>query len=108
MTRRSSLSVAAFPGCGASRSRNGHGTEQACFGGPRQHLVENKLEELFSMVERFIGCLLRTCQTVWVASEPGFDHIGEEHTTQSSIDWRMEDGRHFAHSDRLVAVIGAP
>jgi len=33
----------------------------------------------------FIGGL-RVYQTIRVADEPGFDHIGEEHATQSSID----------------------
>jgi hypothetical protein len=48
----------------------------------------------------FIG-YLHTFQTVWVACQPGFDHIGEEHATQSSIDWRMDGGQRFAHGDRL-------
>ena len=52
------------------------------------------------MILEFIGCL-RACQTIWIATEPGFDHIGEEHATQSSIDWRMEGGEHFVHSDPL-------
>jgi hypothetical protein len=25
-------------------------------------------------------------QTVWVAGQPGFDHVREKHATQSSID----------------------
>jgi hypothetical protein len=54
----------------------------------------------------FIGCL-HTCQTVWVASEPGFDHIGEEHATQSSIDRRVEAGNSFAHGDRLERLAAA-
>ena len=53
-----------------------------------------------SVILGFIG-YLRACQSVWVAGEPGFDHIGEEHAAQSSIDWRKEGGRRFAHSDRL-------
>jgi hypothetical protein len=54
----------------------------------------------WSVILEFIGCL-HIFQTGWVASEPGFDHIGEEHATQSSIDWRLEGGRHFAHCDHL-------
>src|SRR5260370_41895994 len=53
-----------------------------------------------SVILGFIGCL-RTCQTVRVASEPRFDPIGEEHTTQSSIDSRVGRGRRFAHGGRL-------
>jgi hypothetical protein len=53
-----------------------------------------------SVILGFIGCL-RACQTVWVAGEPGFDHIGEEHATQSGVDWRKEGGQRSAHSDRL-------
>jgi hypothetical protein len=48
----------------------------------------------------FIGCL-HVWQTVWVAGEPGFDHIGEKHTTQCGIDRRMQGGRHLAHGDGL-------
>lgn len=53
-----------------------------------------------SVILGFIGCL-RTCQTVWVAGKPVFDHIGEEHTTQSSIDGRLEGDRQSAHDFRL-------
>ena len=31
----------------------------------------------------------------------GFDHIGEEHATQSSIYGCMEGGEYFAHGDLL-------
>ena len=38
---------------------------------------------------------------MWVAVEPGFEHIGEQYAAQSRIDRCMEGGKRFAHGDPL-------
>jgi hypothetical protein len=40
-------------------------------------------------------------RTIWVANDPGFDHIGEKHAAQSGIDWRMKGRGRLAHGDGL-------
>jgi hypothetical protein len=52
------------------------------------------------VILEFIGCL-HAGHTIRVANEPGLDHIGKEHAAQSSIDWCMVGGEHFAHGDLL-------
>jgi hypothetical protein len=47
-----------------------------------------------------MGCL-RSGEKVGVASEPAFEHVGEEHAAQSRIDRRGEGGMSFVHGDLL-------
>ena len=62
--------------------------------------MEAGLLRCCSVILELIGCL-HACHTIRVANEPGFDHIGEEHATQSGICWRTEGGEHFAHGGLL-------
>jgi hypothetical protein len=48
----------------------------------------------------FIGGL-RSWQNLWVAVEPAFEHIGEEHAAQSRIERYVERRKRFVHGDRL-------
>jgi hypothetical protein len=53
---------------------------------------------------QFIRCLHTR---VRIANQPGFDHIGEKHASQPSIDGYMQGGNSFAHAGRLERLSAA-
>jgi len=58
------------------------------------------------MILEFTVCL-HTGHIVRIPNQPGLDHIGEEHATQSSIDLWIEGGEHLAHGKPLERLSAA-